>query len=235
MIRIFADTTDATLAWAEGFTTNPTIVRRAIEASASLGSRPNFSYLAFARAFAEAAAPRPVSLEVTADDRADAARQALVLAACGENVFVKVPVTFTDGAPNYDLVRELAADGVRVNVTAVTTPLQAANALDALLPTTPGIVSIFAGRIADAGYDPGSAFRMLKFRRKYDRPLTDLLWASPRQPYDLEAAELAGADVITLTPELYAKVAARGRSLEEVSLATVRQFRADALAAGLEF
>ncbi len=206
-----------------GFTTNPTLMRAAGVTD----------YLAFAREVAALVAPKPVSLEVFADDREGMAEQARLLASLGENVFVKIPVTNTAGVPSAPLVADLLADGVRVNVTAVFTLEQIRALKPALENHTPAIVSVFAGRIADTGRDP------IPIVREAVEVLADcdnvqVLWASPREILNVVHAEAAGCHIITLTPSLLKKLDLFGRSLEEFSLDTVRMFHEDAKKAGYE-
>lgn len=218
-LRIFADGADmATMRRiadeVDGFTTNPSLMRK-------VGVT---DYRAFTHAVLDVACGKPVSFEVLADDEAGMERQAQALAQLGGNVYVKVPITATDGRPCAPLIERLARAGVKVNVTAVLSNGQVRDAVAALGGT--GIVSVFAGRIADTGRDPRRV--MNSARSRIGKAGTELLWASARQVYDVVQAEECGCDIITLTPELIAKRALLGSSLEEYSLATVRQFNRDA-------
>lgn len=213
-MRIFLDTADLAEmenAEVDGYTTNPSLIRKA----------GHTDYLAFAKEAANLG--KPVSLEVIADNPADMYRQALVLAELGENVYVKIPITTTTGQTTLPVVATLGADGVKVNVTAVMTATQAREAFKA----EPAIVSVFAGRIADTGRAPMDAWPLIRSG--------DLLWASTREAYNVVQAEEAGFDIITVSPELLAKVRNFGQDLDELSLATVRQFHDDATEAGYEF
>lgn len=229
-IKIFADTADvekirrhANDPRVGGFTTNPTLFRAA-------GAT---DYLGHARAVLDAAAGKPVSLEVIADEQAEMARQARELAALGRQVFVKIPITNTRGESSCLLIKDLLREGISINITAVFTHTQVeetANHIRAysLIPT---IVSVFAGRIYDAGMS--AALFMEEYRRIIDAccPHVQLLWASPRQVYDAVLADRAGADIITMTPELIAKLPVLGKDLSEFSLDTVKMFHRDAQAA----
>lgn len=198
-----------------GFTTNPSLMRKAGVAD----------YQTFARAVLAIAAGRPVSFEVLADDFAGMERQATKIAGWGSNVYVKIPIVNKYGESSAQLIGRLAAAGVKVNVTAVLSKGQVRDAVEALHGT--GIVSIFAGRIADAGRDPMRA--MNSARARIGRGGGSLLlWASARQVYDYLLAKRAGCDVITLSPELIQKLPMLGRDLEQYSLETVRQFSKDA-------
>jgi transaldolase len=223
-VQIFADGADVRelLALARrpdiaGFTTNPTLMRKA-------GVR---DYKAFALTLLDAIPDRPVSFEVLADDFDEMERQAREIASWGANVYVKVPITDTRGVPSAPVVRRLVADGIRVNVTAILTLAQVREASDALGPDVPGIVSVFAGRVADTGCDPvplmAAAAAIVGAR-----PRQRLLWASPREVLNVFQADAVGCHVITLTAELLAKLTLVGRDLDEYSLATVRMFHEDA-------
>ena len=205
----------------KGFTTNPTLMRKAGVAS----------YEAFARDVIALVAPRPVSLEVLADEAAAMERQARMIAAWGENVYVKVPVTNTHGETMAPLVGTLAQAGVKVNVTAVFTLNQVREIASHLSPDTASCVSVFAGRIADAGRDPepivGAALTMLA-----SLPKAEVIWASPRELLNIFQADRAGCHIITVSSDLLKRVEHVGRDLGAFSLDTVRQFFADAGAAG---
>ena len=207
--------------WVRGFTTNPTLMRKA-------GVR---NYEAFARSLLRAVPDRPVSLEVFSDDEEHMELQALTIATWGANVNVKIPVTNRRGAFQDRLIRTLSEAGVAVNVTAILTLEQVERVVEALAPETWAIVSVFAGRIADTGVNPvplmAEAKRILRWR-----PRTQLLWASPRELLNVLQAEDAGCDIITLPPEMLRKLEVLGRDLKQYSLETVEMFHNDARAAG---
>jgi transaldolase len=127
-----------------GFTTNPTLMHRA-------GVR---DYARFAREVLAAIPDRPISFEVFSDDFAGMESQARQIAAWGEHVYVKIPITNTRRQPSAGLIHRLSHSGVKVNVTAVMTLPQVDDAVDALAGGAPSNVSVFAGRIADTGRDP---------------------------------------------------------------------------------
>ena len=221
MISIYCDGADLKqmVAYAddervEGFTTNPSLCRKAGVTD----------YREFCLRVLDVIGDKPVSFEVFADDFPTMERQAKEIASWGKNVYVKIPVTNTQGSPSYDLIWRLAHDGIKVNVTAVFTPMQCRLAVDALDGT--GILSVFAGRIADTGSDPERVMRSAK--AKIGSEDTLLLWASAREVYNVKQAEGCGCDVITLAPDLIGKLSGFGRSLADYSLETVRQFHRDA-------
>ena len=204
-----------------GFTTNPTLMRKAgVD-----------DYRRFAGGVLAAIPDRPISFEVLSDDFDEMERQALEIAAWGENVYVKIPVTNTRRQPSYDLVGGLAARGVKLNVTAVMTLDQVRSIVERLDPGTPSYVSIFAGRIADTGRDPvpmmSTALDILKAN-----PRAELVWASPRELLNIFQADQIGCHVITVTNDILRKLTLVGHDLEEYALETVKMFRDDAVAAG---
>lgn len=207
-----------------GFTTNPTLMRKAgID-----------DYGRFVKELTTTITDRPISFEVISDDFAEMERQALALRDFGENVYVKIPVTDTTGRTSVPLMRRLAAAGVSVNATALMTLAQVREVASALAAGPPAVISVFAGRIADAGVDPVPVMEAAKQELRAHANL-ELLWASPREVLNVVQADRIGCDIITLTSDLLAKLALLGRDLEDFSLATVRMFRDDAIAAGYEF
>lgn len=234
MIKIFADGADLEAMYRfatggfgvepiAGFTTNPSIVRKA-------GVK---YYEGFAAAAATAAYPLPVSIEVLADDFDEMARQARSIASWGPNVFVKIPVMNTRGEPSTEMIRELSVEGMALNVTAVFTKDQVRTVGAALAAGTgPAIVSVFAGRIADAGVDPLDHMSRCHYILQSVCPRAELLWASPRQVYDVILAERAKCEIITMTPDMIAKLPLVGKDLTEYSRETVEMFYRDAQAAG---
>jgi len=228
-VKIYADGADleSMVALAEqphiaGFTTNPTLMRKSGVSD----------YEGFARKVLEAITDRPISFEVFADDPAGMLRQARLISSWGPNVFVKVPVTDTQRNSMADVVAELTADGVQLNVTALMTVAQVETVASALGNGTRACVSVFAGRIADSGRDPvpimQAALDVLA-----DYPLQELIWASPREVFNIVQADAIGVDIITVTNDLLAKLPALGKDLDEFSLDTVRMFHDDARSAGL--
>ena len=204
----------------KGFTTNPTLMRKAGIAD----------YEGFARRVLAAIADRPVSFEVFADDLPGMIGQGKAIGAWGSNVNVKIPVTTTLGEFCGPVISELSRAGVAVNVTAVMTLDQVRRIVDCLAVETPAIISIFAGRIADTGRDPLPLMReALQLMRA--RPRAELIWASPRELLNIFQADAIGCHIITVTNDLLAKLALVGKDLDEYSLDTVQMFRRDAVAA----
>lgn len=227
--KVFADGADLeqVLARAEdprirGFTTNPTLMWKA----------GLTDYEEFARRLLDGISDRPISFEVFADEGAEIRRQSLMIADWGENVYVKVPVTTTDGAPLADLIRELSQEGVKVNVTALMTVRQVEVVAEALSGGAPSCISIFAGRIADAGVDPVPMLRESCELVHSVAPRSEVIWASPREVLNLVQADSVGCDIITMTDALLGKLHLLGADLDTFSLETVKMFHRDAAAAG---
>jgi transaldolase len=205
-----------------GFTTNPSLVY----------ASGTTDYEVFGQTAASWFPNHAISFEVIADDLPTMREQAYKIASWGNNVYVKIPVTTTTGESTADLVHELSCGGVHVNVTAVFTTGQAQEMMDALYGGVDSIVSVFAGRIADAGVDPTPIVSTI-IGRSLHFPSVRVLWASTRETYNVKQASQCGCHIITLSPALIAKLPLVGKDLEAFSLETVVQFRDDALAARL--
>jgi transaldolase len=205
-----------------GFTTNPTLMRKA----------GITDYERFARQVLAEITDRPVSFEVLCDELAEMERQARTIAGWGPNVFVKIPVSTTDGTSTAELAHALSHDGIQVNVTALLTLPQVERTTAALAGGAAANVSVFAGRIADTGRDPlpvmRSALGILR-----EAPNAELIWASPREVLNVVQAERLGCHIITVTSEILGKLHLLGKDLEAFSLETVEMFFRDASAAGL--
>lgn len=227
-IKLFADGADKTSMlelyanrWVKGFTTNPTLMRKA-------GIQ---DYEGFARDILSCITDRPVSLEVFADDFDEIERQARLIASWGQNVYVKIPITTTRGESTLSTVRRLSHSGVRLNVTAIFTLHQVRDAASALAGGAPSLVSVFCGRIADTGRDPvpmmAAASQMVQ-----QHPGIELVWASTRELLNILQAESIQCDIITVTPDILNKLNLLGKDLAEYSRETVRMFYEDARKSG---
>jgi transaldolase len=227
-VKLFADGADldGILALAAderiaGFTTNPTLMWKA----------GLTEYEDFAQRLLERITRHPISFEVFADDPDEMRRQARLIASWGENVYVKIPVTTTNGDSMAPLVRELSEDGVKVNVTALFTTGQVEVITAAVRDGAASYVSVFAGRIADAGVDP-IPIMARAVDTMVDAPRAELIWASPREVLNVVQADQIGCHVITMTHDLLAKLPSLGKDLDQFSLETVQMFRRDAISAG---
>ena len=206
-----------------GFTTNPTLMRKAGIAD----------YAAFARDILAVIRDRPVSFEVFSDAFDEMERQAHTIAGWGDNVYVKVPVTNTKGQTSVPLLRRLSAAGIRTNVTAMLTAEQVAAVLPAVADGPGAFLSVFAGRLADAGYDPVPIMkRAVEMLAPYRH--LELIWASPRELLNLIQAEEIGCHIITMTNELIKKIPLIGKDPTVYSLDTVKMFYADAVKAAFK-
>ena len=208
----------------KGFTTNPSLMWKA----------GLTDYSEFARSLLDQIRDKPISFEVVADDADDIGRQARVISTWGPNVYVKVPVTTSTGESLAPLVRELSTEGIKVNVTALMTPAQVDVIATALRDGAPSCVSVFAGRIADAGVEPMPIMRQALEILETVAPTAELIWASPREVLNLVQADSIGCHIITMTSELIAKLELLGKDLDTFSLETVQMFRSDALSAGFQ-
>ena len=228
-IKIYADGADINEIikmdnenFVSGFTTNPTLMSR-------LGIT---DYLAFAKDVLSNIKEKSISFEVFSDDLDDMYRQALILRDLGENVWVKIPVTNTKSIYTYDLINKLSSEGVKINATALFTKEHIQNVYDALDTNINSIISIFAGRIANAGIDPEPTMKFASDLTK-DYPRVETLWASSREVFNIMQAERTNTDIITLPFSLiraYRKEV--GKNLDEFSLETVKMFYEDAKKSG---
>lgn len=229
-VKIFADGADKasmlemySKPYIKGLTTNPTLMHKA----------GLTDYRAFCKDILTSIKDKPLSFEVFSDDFGEMERQALEIASWGENVYVKIPVTNTKKETCYALVKKLAAQKVKLNVTALMTLAQVSNVVGSLEPNVPSYVSVFAGRVADTGRDPvpimAAAVDLLKAA-----PASELIWASPRELLNIFQADEIGCHVITVTNDILKKLSLLGYDLDEYSLDTVKMFYNDATAAGFK-
>jgi transaldolase len=223
-LKLFADTADLASMLrlnahplVAGFTTNPSLMRKAAISN----------YEAFGRMVLEAIPNKPVSFEVLAEDATEIEDQARAIASWGTNTFVKITVTDRQGRSLLPTIHRLSAAGIALNVTALFTLEQLAAVLPMLNPAQPAILSVFAGRIADTGRDPRPVLRAAR-AMLYNFPKVELLWASPREVFNLFQAQEAGCHIITMPPELIDKLAHLGKDLDAFALETIESFYRDA-------
>ena len=228
-IKIFADGADLEgiidlyrKPYIKGLTTNPTLMRK-------VGIT---DYETFARQVLESVTDKPISFEVFSDDFPEMRRQALKIRDWQDNVYVKIPITNTKAESALPLIAELAAENVKLNVTAILTLEQVKGVAGALRSEVPAVVSVFAGRIADTGVDPMPIMKeSLSLVRSL--PQAELLWASVREVLNIFQAADCGCHIVTVPHDILAKVTKLGgMDLGELSLDTVRMFHQDATAAG---
>lgn len=229
-VKIFADGADKAgmlemyaKPFIKGLTTNPTLMKKA----------GITDYRAFCKDILTSIKDKPLSFEVFSDDFSEMERQALEIASWGDNVYVKIPVTNTKQEACYGLVKKLAAQKVKLNVTALMTLDQVKNVVASLDPNVPSYVSVFAGRVADTGFDPvpmmAESVNILKAA-----PASELIWASPRELLNIFQADEVGCHVITVTNDILKKLSLVGYDLNEYSLDTVKMFYKDAVEAGFK-
>ena len=205
-----------------GLTTNTTLMRKA--------GLTDFE--TFARDILQHITEKPVSFEVFSDEFPEMRRQGLKIRDWAKNVYVKIPITNTRGESSLPLIRELAAEGLKLNLTAILTLEQVAGVAQALNPRVPAFVSVFAGRIADTGVDPVPHMRESK-KLLAGLPQAELLWASVREVLNIFQANECGCDIVTVPHDILNKaMKMSGMGLEELSLDTVKMFAVDAKAAG---
>jgi transaldolase len=228
-VKIFADGADlqgitelSRQPYIHGLTTNPTLMRK-------VGLT---DYETFARSVLKEVRAKPISFEVFADDFAEMRRQALKIHKWQDNVYVKIPITNTNGESSVLLIKQLAREGVKLNVTAVLTPRQVKAVAAALDPDVPAIISVFAGRIADTGVDPLPIIKQsVEIVRSL--PNAELLWASVREVLNVFQAAACGCHIVTVPHDILRKLLELGgKDLEELSVDTVRMFHQDAIDAG---
>ena len=206
----------------QGLTTNPTLMRKA--------GLTDFE--AFARDVLQTITVKPLSLEVFSDEFPEMKRQALKINGWGKNVYVKIPITNTRNESSLPLIKELANEGVKLNVTAILTLAQVEGVTTALNPKVPAVVSVFAGRIADTGVDPVRIMTDSKTILK-SLPHAELLWASVREVLNIFQANDCGSHIVTVPHDILGKaIKMAGMDLGELSLDTVKMFANDAKAAG---
>lgn len=227
-IKIFADGADKVSMlnlyqkqFIKGLTTNPTLMKKA----------GITDYAGFCKDILNSIHDKPISFEVFSDDFCEMERQAIEISSWGENVYVKIPITNTKRDNCYSLVKELAAQNIKLNITALMTLDQVSRVAEVLNPEVPSYVSVFAGRIADTGVDP-LPFMIKAIDILKDSSATELIWASTRELLNIFQADEIGCHVITVTPDIIKKFSLIGYDLEEYSLDTVKMFYADALNAG---
>jgi transaldolase len=206
----------------KGMTTNPTLMRKA--------GLTDFE--AFAKDILQSITAKPISFEVFSDEFPEMRRQALKINGWAKNVYVKIPITNTRAESSLPLIRELAGEGVKLNVTAILTLEQVEGVAKSLNAKVPAVVSVFAGRIADTGVDPVAVMAGSKKILK-NLPHAELLWASVREVLNIFQADDCGCHIVTVPHDILNKaMKMAGMDLGGLSLDTVKMFANDAKAAG---
>ena len=227
-IKIFADGADLESIKAfnkhdyiKGFTTNPSLMKK-------VGIK---DYKKFALELLGEIKDKPISFEVFSDDIYEMEKQAEEISTWGKNVNVKIPITNTKKESTAKIIKRLSESGIVCNITAIFTLKQIETVINVLDKSTPAILSVFAGRIADTGVDP---LKIMKDSVKLSKlkPKSEVLWASTRETLNIYQAEEIGCQIITVPHEILKKINYLGEDLEEFSLKTVKGFYTDAQAAG---
>jgi transaldolase len=208
----------------QGLTTNPTLMKKAGVTD----------YRSFCKDILKEIKDKPISFEVFADDFNEMEKQAQEIATWGANVYVKIPITNSEGLSSIPLITSLTRKKVKLNVTALLTLGQVKQTCDAVKDGAPTVVSVFAGRVADTGRDPMALMQASLAFCEFAGPDVELLWASTREVLNIVQAEIAGCHIITVPPDIIKKMSMFSKDLSQLSLETVRMFKADAEAAGFK-
>lgn len=231
-IKVFVDCADfesikraLTMPIVTGLTTNPSLVSQAGVSN----------YTAYAHKVLELIpGSMPVSFEVFSDDEDGMLKEARIIHGWGKNVYVKIPVVSASGESRGPLIRKLSGEGIPLNVTAVFTAAQTADAAKHLAPGVPALVSVFAGRMADVGADPLPIIHKSRDILK-SLPSAELLWASTRELYNIFQADAAGCQIITAPLSIISKLSGVGKDLTQCSIDAVRAFMSDIEKSGVAF
>lgn len=198
-----------------GFTTNPSLVAKS-------GVK---DYLGFCKNAAEICHPKPISFEILSDDMGYIYKEAKILSNINTNVYVKIPIINSEGQSTASVIERLSNEAVKINVTAVFSKAQIDTAIKVLKDNVKSYISIFAGRIADTGLDPKEYVKYCSERKSANH---EIIWASPREIFNVIEAERSGAEIITLFPQLIDKLSLFNKDLEEFSIETSKMFFDDA-------
>ena len=222
MTKIFCDIADIKLikkfnkkTIVKGFTTNPSLMRKA-------GAKDYSKYSKLILKITK----KPVSCEVFADNIKTMIEQGKKINKWGKNVYVKVPVTNSRGKFMGSVIKELNKTGIKLNVTAVYTAYQVRQILKMINKNSKVIISIFAGRMGDVGKDPIPQFiESLRISKKFKN--VKILWASTREPYNYLQAKMLGCQIITIPPSIIEKIEKFGKNFKELTIDTVKGFLVD--------
>ena len=222
-VKIFCDIADINLIRkfnkkkiVKGFTTNPSLMRKA-------GAK---NYEFYSRQIIKACPKKPISLEVFADDFKTMIDQGIKINSWGKNVFVKVPVINSNNQFTGKVIKKLNSQNIKLNITAVYTAKQTLKILKLINKKTKVIISIFAGRAGDAGRDPLPEFiRSIKMAKKFKN--VEILWASVREPYNFTQAKQIQCHIITIPPSIIEKIVKFGKTFNQLTNETVKAFLVD--------
>ena len=200
----------------KGFTTNPSLMRKA-------GAK---DYKSYAKKILKVCSNKPVSLEVFADDYINMKKQALKINTWGKNIYVKIPITNSKGIFMGKVIKELNNQNIKLNITAVYSANQTKKILKLINKKTKVLISIFAGRAGDTGKDPVPEFKKsIVFSKRFKN--VEILWASVREPYNFLQAKQLGCHIITVPPSIIQKIEKFGKSFDQLTKETVKNFLSD--------
>ena len=222
-IKIFCDIADLNLIRkfnklkiVKGFTTNPSLMRKA-------GAK---NYEAYSKKIISQCKKKPISFEVFADDDKSMIKQGIKISTWGKNVYVKVPIVNSKNRFTGKVIKELNSQNIKLNITAVYKAEQTKKILKQINKKTKVIISIFAGRAGDTGKDPiPQIVNSIKISRKYKN--VEILWASVREPYNYIQAKNLGCQIITIPPNIIEKIQKFGKSFNQLTVETVKTFLQD--------
>ena len=175
----------------DGVTTNPTIMKN----SGVVGGFDVIKekYIEIANLID----PLPLSVEL-AGNKGEMLMQGCEFSGWAKNINVKITITDQKGIPHIDVIKRLSVDGIKVNATAIMSVSQG------LIAANLGAkyVSMFAGRIANMGYDP--MIELSRLRNLIDKYGLDsqIIAASSREALNIIQWLEAGAHIVTVTPNL---------------------------------
>tara|TARA_B100000900_G_scaffold413365_1_gene437187 strand:+ start:217 stop:936 length:720 start_codon:yes stop_codon:yes gene_type:complete len=202
----------------KGFTTNPSLMAKS-------GIK---NYAEYSKNLLSKISTKPISFEVFADNNDEMVIQALKIASWGKNVYVKIPITNSNGVSTKNAIRELVEKEININITAIFTPDQVLEILDVIHGKSKVILSVFAGRIADAGVDPELIINKIANLTKNLKNV-EILWASFRETFNIFQSERSGCHIITIEHSKFDKFNLIGKNLENYSKETVQMFLKDAI------
>jgi len=230
-IKIFLDTANLDkikdslnkFSFIKGFTTNPSLMHK----------EGVTNYEEYCKEALKVSSNLPISFEVFSDDLKDMEDEARIINSWGGNSYVKIPISNTKGESTSSVIKNLNKDNIKLNITAIFTVDQLKNILNSFNNSTPSIISVFSGRIADSGLDPmeimSECSQIVKLKDNME-----LLWASSREVLNIFQAEKTNSQIITIAPEILDKLKFLNKDLNEFSLETVKDFYSDAQNAGFK-
>ena len=199
-----------------GFTTNPSLMRKA-------GAK---NYKSYSKKILNICKDKPVSLEVFADQYTEMKKQATQINKWAKNIYVKVPITNSQGKFMGRIIKELNDKKIKINITAVYSSKQTEKILKLINKKTKVIISIFAGRAGDTGRDPVPEFkRSISLAKRFKN--VEILWASVREPYNYIQAKQLGCHIITVPPKIIEKIEKFGKTFDQLTKETVKAFLID--------